>query len=124
MALKQINGDEFERLMEQGALIVAAFWADWVDGSAELLETMEQLANKYADHDVVIGGMNVDNEGYFGIHMGLYYLPTVMIFQGGEEVDRMMGVSPLALYDRVLGAYFAPEDSDSPERSSPYEYDL
>ncbi len=55
-----------------------------------LTPTVEQLAGEYAGR-VKIGKVNTDDNQKTASDFGITSIPTVMLFQNGEMVDKVVG---------------------------------
>lgn len=104
MALIHFNEEGFSRAMSSGTLMMVDFWATWCGPCRMLGPVIEQLAEEYEDQDVVIGKIDVDEEGELARRYGVMSVPTVIFFQNGEEIDRKVGVMSFEVYADVLEA--------------------
>jgi len=81
--------------------VVVDFWAPWCGPCRQLAPTIEKLAGEL-NGKVKIGKMNTDeNQGTPG-GLRISAIPTVLIFQGGKEVDRLVGVNPESKFKSAL----------------------
>jgi thioredoxin 1 len=51
---------------------------------------VEQLAKEYEGRVRVLGA-NIDDTGETAAALGIYGLPTVLLYKGGKEVGRLVG---------------------------------
>jgi thioredoxin 1 len=56
---------------------------------------IEELATEY-DGKAVIGKLNVDENPDIAATYGIRSIPTLLVFKGGEIVDRIVGAVPKA----------------------------
>lgn len=54
---------------------------------------VEELASEY-EGKAVIGKVNVDNNQEIAGKFGIRNIPTLLVFKGGEVVDKQVGVVP------------------------------
>ena len=73
--------------------VLVDFWAPWCGPCKMLTPTIEQLAEDY-DGKVRVGKMNTDENPQTASGHSISAIPTVMLFKGGEVVDRFVGVTP------------------------------
>lgn len=111
MAVIPMDDIQFEETVASGQVVLAAFWTDWSEDCAQLPALLEELAGQYQDQ-VVIGSINADREGFLAMELGIVAFPTIIIYKGGAEMDRVAGCSPASLYARMLNVRLQPDDED------------
>lgn len=114
MALVPMNSGSLEAAVATGELVVAYFWADWWETCAEATPLIEEVAQRF-DKEIVAASINVDAEGFLALEQNVVSLPMVIIYQDGGELDRIVGLQPLELYDHLIRIRVFPEEP------SPYE---
>ncbi len=101
MAVIHFSRDGFEKALEQGAPMLVDFWADWCGPCRMLAPVIDKLAEQY-DGKVVVGKVNVDEEGELAGRYGVMSIPTVVLFKDGRELTRAVGVQPQAAYEKLI----------------------
>lgn len=104
MALIHFNEQGFDKALDSGKLMMVDFWATWCGPCKMLAPVMEAIAKDYEGKDVVIGKVDVDEEGSLAQRYGVMSIPTVIFLKDGEEIDRKVGVMPPDAYLTVLDA--------------------
>jgi thioredoxin 1 len=79
-------------VLESPVPVLVDFWAPWCGPCRMLAPTIEKLAGEYQGK-VKIGKMNTDENSETPGGLRISAIPTVLIFQGGKEVDRLVGVN-------------------------------
>ncbi len=69
---------------------IVDFWAPWCGPCRMMAPVFEQLADEYAGR-VLFAKMNVDENMDVPGTFGTYSIPTLIIFNGGQEVRRIVG---------------------------------
>ncbi len=81
--------------------VLVDFWASWCGPCRAVAPVMEQLAEEY-DGKAVIGKVNVDDENEISAKFRIMSIPTVMLFKGGQVVDKIVGSRPKADFENLL----------------------
>ena len=111
MAVIPMDGAQYEEMVNSGRVFLVAFWTDWSEDYKELLDVLEPLAEEYQGR-VVVGSINADQEGFLAMELGVAVLPTIIIYKGGIEMDRVAGCNSTALYSRMLQVRLTPDEPD------------
>lgn len=89
----EITHENFEKeILKCGKVAVIDFWAPWCMPCKMLTPTVEKLAAELKDK-AVIAKCNVDDTPDLATDLSVLNIPTLIIFKGGEEVARMVGVN-------------------------------
>jgi len=75
--------------------VLVDFWAPWCGPCKLLTPTIEALATSFAGK-ARVGKVNIDNNPEVASSLGISSIPTVILFKGGQIVDRFVGVTPLS----------------------------
>src|SRR4051812_11869941 len=79
-------------VLESTVPVMVDFWAPWCGPCRMLAPTIEKLAGEL-EGKVKIGKMNTDENQETPGGLRISAIPTVLIFQAGKEVDRLVGVN-------------------------------
>ncbi len=102
-AVLELTNDNFEsEVLQSDKPVVVDFWAEWCMPCRMLAPTIDQLADDYQGR-VKVGKMDVDNEGNRAIaaQYGISNIPTVIVFNGGQVAQQMVGPNKNALVEAV-----------------------
>lgn len=101
MAL-EITDDNFEEVvLKSDKPVLVDFWAAWCGPCRMLAPIVEELSGEF-EGKAVIGKMDVDAHQKYAAQFGIRNIPTVLIFNNGELVERQVGVAPKAVYEGKL----------------------
>lgn len=79
-------------------------WAAWCGPCRAIAPVVDELARDYAGR-VVVGKLDVDANPTTAARFGIRSIPTLLVFRGGQVVDRVVGVAPrAAIEDRLRTA--------------------
>jgi thioredoxin 1 len=87
------------QVLESSQPVLVDFWAPWCGPCKMLGPTIEEIANDYAGK-VRVGKLNTDEAGSIASQYGIQGIPTVILFKGGQAVDRQVG---LVKKDKLTG---------------------
>ncbi|MBL8168249.1 MAG: thioredoxin [Acidobacteria bacterium] len=76
--------------------VLVDFWAAWCGPCRMLAPTVEQVAEKYQGKAKIVK-LNVDENVESPAKYGIRGIPTLILFNKGQEVDRHVGVPQNAL---------------------------
>lgn len=103
MALEVTDATFDEVVLKSDKPVLVDFWAAWCGPCRMLTPIVEELSEDFKDN-VVITKVDVDANQEFAAKYGVRNIPTVLIFKGGEVVDKQVGVAPKATYSEKLEA--------------------
>lgn len=103
MAAIHFNQASFEEQKQKEGVVFVDFWAAWCGPCKMVAPTIEELAETY-EGKAVIGKVNVDEEQALAQAYGIMSIPTIVILKNGEEVKRISGVQPKAVYEDLINA--------------------
>ncbi len=86
--------------------VVVDFWAEWCGPCKMMAPVFEKLADEF-EGQLTFAKVDVDtNQGSAG-QFGIRGIPTLLVFDGGKEVDRIVGLAPEDQFRGRLGAVAA-----------------
>ena len=92
MSIRHITNANFEQeVMKSDKLVVVDFWATWCGPCRAIGPVVDELAQEY-NGEVVIGKINVDEEGELSRKYIVMSIPTIMLFKNGEVIDKVVGL--------------------------------
>jgi thioredoxin 1 len=101
----EVNDGTFEQdVTGSDVPVVLDFWAEWCPPCRALAPTFEELAKQYAGR-VRFLKLNVDDNSEVPQRFGIKGIPTLVFFDGGREVERMVGAAGKDALTRVIDKY-------------------
>jgi thioredoxin 1 len=81
--------------------VLVDFWAEWCMPCKTLGPTIDELATEYAGK-AKVGKMNTDSNREIPVKYSVQAIPTVLIFKGGEVVEKFVGLKGKKDFQAVL----------------------
>ena len=79
------------------------FWAEWCGPCKMIGPIVEQLATEL-EGQAVVGKLNVDENSQIPAQFGIRSIPTLLVFKGGELVDKQVGAVGYNVLEQKLKA--------------------
>ncbi len=80
--------------------VLVDFWAPWCNPCRMVSPLVDQIAEERSDIKVV--KINIDEEAELARQFKIVSIPTLMVMQGGEVVQRTSGAMPKAKINAML----------------------
>ena len=91
-----VNDANFDtEVLKSGTPVLVDFWAPWCGPCRAVAPTVDAIAQEFAGKLKVVK-LNTDESNEVAIKYNVIYIPTIMVFKGGEVVERVMGNRPKA----------------------------
>ena len=98
----ELTDSNFEaEVIKSDKPVLVDFWAEWCMPCKMLTPTIEKLAGEFQGR-IKVGKMDTDQNPDIPGSLGISSIPTVILFQGGKEVSRLVGVQPEARFKDAL----------------------
>lgn len=87
--------------------ILVDFWAEWC-GPCKMIEpALQEIAAQHGDK-ITIARLNVDDNPESAIRYDVMSIPTLIVFQGGEQAKRLVGARGAGQLREELAPFMAP----------------
>jgi thioredoxin 1 len=86
--------------------VLVDFWAEWCGPCKMIAPVLDEIAHEL-DGKLTIGKLDIDENGDTAMAFGVMSIPTLLLFKGGEPVERIVGFQQKAQLMRRLQAHLA-----------------
>jgi thioredoxin 1 len=103
--IENVNDENFGRVvLDSKQPVLVDFWAQWCGPCRSLAPIVDALAEQYAGTARIVK-LNVDDSPAIVERYRVQAIPTLILFRGGEEKQRMVGVSGKELIAQAIDAH-------------------
>ena len=101
-----LTGETFGEAIASDKPILVDFWAEWCGPCKAIAPILEEIGTEHPDK-ITIGKLNIDEHPQPQATYGIMSIPTMIVFQGGEEKRRIIGARPKAAMEAELKEFLA-----------------
>jgi len=101
----QVTKDNFKQeVLDSSVPVLVDFGAAWCMPCKMMDPVLEKVAEDFSGK-VKIAKINVDEEQELASQHNIVSIPTMLVFKGGEIVDKKVGAVPRLVIDKLLGQH-------------------
>ncbi len=94
MSLVHLTEENFDgEVMQSDIPMIVDFWATWCPPCKILAPVFEELAGEY-EGKMKFAKLDTDEVRAVAQKYSIMSIPTLIVFKGGKEVERMVGALP------------------------------
>jgi len=102
---KQLTDSNFQTdVLDSDKAVLVDFWAEWCGPCRMIAPSVEAVAEEFAGKAEVFK-MNVDENMTVPNQFGIRGIPTLIVFKGGREQERIVGAVTREAIAKVVGKY-------------------
>lgn len=93
MSELKLNNSNFEKeILNRNGLALVDFYADWCGPCKMVAPVIQEIAVER--QDIAVGKINVDESYELATKYNVSSIPTIILFNNGEEINRIVGYRP------------------------------
>ncbi len=90
----EITTDNFQgEVLDSSTPVLIDFWAEWCGPCKMIAPIVDEIANEYGEK-LKVGKLDADAHQGLLQQYGVMAIPTLILFKGGEPVERLQGFQP------------------------------
>jgi len=103
--VKHITDSSFEQdVLQSTKPVLVDFWAEWCAPCRMIGPIIDQIASEFASSATVVK-LNVDDNTASAQRYGIKGIPTLILFNEGKEVERVVGATSKDSITRIIEKY-------------------
>jgi thioredoxin 1 len=100
-----VQEDSFEsEVLQADVPVLVDFWADWCMPCKMIEPLMTELGAEYVGK-LKVAGLDVTRFGSLAAKMNVVSIPTLILFKGGEEQERLVGAAAKEVMVELIEKY-------------------
>jgi thioredoxin 1 len=101
--VEELTKDNFkDKISSAKSPVLVDFYADWCGSCKVASEVIDSMLDDFSD--IKIYKLNTDEAEDLVTNLGVFSLPTFILFDKGEEVNRLIGICERELIEEMLSA--------------------
>ena len=101
MPVITVTKDNFEeKVLHAEGKVLLDFWATWCGPCRMVAPIVEEIAQEHPD--ITVGKINVDEEMELAVQFGIASIPTLVVMENGQMVNKSIGYAPKAELLKLL----------------------
>ena len=101
MAVITVTKDNFsEKVLQAPNKVLLDFWATWCGPCRMVAPIVEEIAQEHPD--ITVGKINVDEEMELAVQFGIASIPTLILMDKGQVVNKMIGFRPKEAIEAII----------------------
>ena len=101
----ELNSSNFDKeVLKSDKPVLVDFWAPWCMPCKIIAPSVEKLAQELKGK-IKVFKSNVDEAPDMATELSVLNIPTLILFKGGEEVSRIIGVNSKETIEKKISSF-------------------
>ena len=102
MSVTHVTKETFQQqVLEAENKVLLDFWATWCGPCQMIAPVLEEIAEE--NESITVAKINVDEEMELAMQFGIASIPTLVLMDKGQAVNKMIGFRPKADIEKFIG---------------------
>ena len=101
MAAKNVNGKEFENLVQENKLLLVDYWAPWCGYCRRIGPAYDKIAEQYGEQVHVVK-VNIDEEPELAARERIEVIPTLVLYRAGQPLGSVVAPGSKAAIEEFI----------------------
>jgi thioredoxin 1 len=98
-----ITSSDFQaEVLDSERPVIVDFWAEWCGPCHRVAPVLDAIAEERSGELRVVK-VNIDEEQELAQRYGVFSIPTIILFKGGEPAAAAVGAQPKQMLEKALG---------------------
>ena len=100
MSAIKVNKNNFDSVKNSDKRVLLDFYAEWCGPCRAVLPIVDEIAKERPD--LLVAKINVEEEGELAARFGVMSIPTLVVMEKGEVLEKSSGARPKARIMEML----------------------
>ena len=101
MAAINMNKEQFQKLMEEGRVVLVDYWAPWCSYCRRIAPAYEKIGEQYGS-EIVVAKVNVDEEPLLSHQEQIEVIPTLVLYRDGKAIGSVVAPASKAAIEEFI----------------------